>query len=225
MTFEIKSSPDFAIIDCTLADGESVVAESGAMVSMSSNIKMKTQARGGMFAAAKRKFLGGESIFQNTFTATGGEGQVMLAPGCPGDVISFELDEGRSLMIQSSAYVAATPDVVLDTKWGGVKGFFSGTGMFLLKATGPGTVFVASYGAVYPKKVDGEYIVDTDHIVAFQDSVEYSITKVGGIKSLFFGGEGLVAKFSGTGMVYAQTRSPGQLAGFLHPFRPVKNNN
>lgn len=225
MPYEIKSSPDFAIIDYKLAAGESVVAESGAMVSMSSNIKMKTEARGGIFAAAKRKLLGGESIFQNTFTAEGGEGHVMLAPGSPGDIISFDLAEGKSLMIQSSAYVAATPDVTLDTKWGGVKGFFSGTGMFLLKATGPGTVFVASYGAIYPKNCEGEYIVDTDHIVAFEDTVNYSISKVGGIKSLFFGGEGLVAKFSGNGMVYAQTRSPGQLASFLHPYRPVKNSN
>lgn len=225
MNYEIKSSPDFAIVDVDLEDGESVVAESGAMISMSANVKMKTEARGGVLAAAKRKLLGGESIFQNTYTAKGGTGRVMLAPGCPGDIIAFDLEAGRSLMIQSSAYVGATPDVELDTKWGGARGFFSGVGLFLLKATGPGTVFVASYGAIYPKRCDGEYIVDTDHIVAFQDSVEYRISKVGGIKSLFFGGEGLVARFSGQGMIYAQTRSPSSLAAFLHPFRPVKNNN
>ena len=138
---------------------------------------------------------------------------------------AFDLEAGRSLMIQSSAYLAATPTIQLDTKWGGAKGFFSGVGMFLLKASGPGTVFVSSYGAIYPKRCDGQYIVDTDHIVAFQDSVTYSISKVGGIKSLFFGGEGLVAKFSGQGMIYAQTRSPSSLAAFLHPYRPVKNNN
>jgi uncharacterized protein (TIGR00266 family) len=225
MPYEIKSSPDFAFIDYQLDTGESVVAESGAMVSMSSTIKIKTEARGGVFAAAKRKLLGGESIFQNTFTAEGGPGRVILAPGSPGDIIPFELEAERSLMIQSSAYVAATPDVQLDTKWGGAKGFFSGTGMFLLKTTGPGTVFVASYGAIYPKRCEGEYIVDTDHIVAFQDTVEYRISKVGGIKSLFLGGEGLVARFSGQGMIYAQTRAPTALAAFLHPYRPVKSNN
>jgi uncharacterized protein (TIGR00266 family) len=225
MHYEIKSSPDFAIIDCRLGKGESIVAESGAMVSMSPTVTMKTQARGGILAAAKRKLLGGESLFQNTFTAEEDNGQVMLAPGSPGDIIAFDLEPDRSLMIQSSAYVAATPDVTLDTKWGGAKGFFSGTGLFLLKATGPGTVFVASYGAIYPKQCDGEYIVDTDHIVAFQDSVSYRISKVGGIKSLFFGGEGLVARFSGTGTIYAQTRSPSSLASFLHPYRRVQNNN
>jgi uncharacterized protein (TIGR00266 family) len=225
MPYEIKSSPDFAMIDYTLADGESVVAESGAMVSMSSNVKMKTEARGGILAAAKRKLLGGESIFQNTFTAEGGEGRVQLAPGAPGDVMAFELSEGQSLMVQSSAYVAATPTVNLDTKWGGAKGFFSGVGMFLLKATGPGTVFVSAYGAVYEKQCDGAYIVDTDHIVAFEDSVTYNISKVGGIKSLFFGGEGLVARFEGQGKIYAQTRSPGSLAAFLHPYRPVKSKS
>jgi uncharacterized protein (TIGR00266 family) len=225
MPYEIKSSPEFAMIDCTLAAGESVVAESGAMVSMSGNIKMKTEARGGILAAAKRKLLGGESIFQNTYTAEGGPGRVMLAPGAPGDILPFELKEGKSLMIQSAAYVAATPGVTLDTKWGGAKGFFSGVGMFLLKATGPGTVFVSSYGAIFPKRCEGEYVVDTDHIVAFEDTVQYRISKVGGIKSLFFGGEGLVARFSGQGMIYAQTRSPSSLANFLHPFRPVKSKN
>lgn len=225
MPYKIKNSPDFAIIDYELADGESVISESGAMVSMSSNVKIKTEARGGILAAAKRKILGGESIFQNTYTATGGPGRVMLAPGSPGDILAFDLEPNRSLMIQSTAYVAATPDIKLDTKWGGAKGFFSGVGMFLLKATGPGTVFVASYGAIYPKRCEGEYIVDTDHIVAFQDTVEYRISKVGGIKSLFFGGEGLVARFKGQGMIYAQTRSPSSLAAFLHVYRPVRSNN
>jgi uncharacterized protein (TIGR00266 family) len=224
MPYEIKSSPDFAIIDYQLAEGESVIAESGAMVSMSSNVTMKTEARGGILAAAKRKLLGGESIFQNTFTAVGGPGQVMLAPGAPGDIAPFELEPQRALFIQSSAYLASTPDVTLDTKWGGARGFFSGVGMFLLKAVGPGTVFVNSYGAIFPKQCVGEYIVDTDHIVAFQDTVQYSITKVGGLKSLFFGGEGLVARFQGQGMIYAQTRGPSALAGFLHPYRPVKSN-
>ena len=133
--------------------------------------------------------------------------------------------ETRSLMTQSSAYLASTPEVTLDTKWGGARGFFSGVGLFLLKASGPGTVFVASYGAVLSKQCEGEYIIDTDHIVAFQDTLKYGITKVGGIKSLFLGGEGLVAKFSGQGMIYAQTRSPSALAGFLHPYRPTKSNN
>ncbi len=225
MPYEIKSSPDFAIIDYQLADGESVVAEAGAMVCMSPGVQMKTEARGGLLAAAKRKLLGGESIFQNTFTATGGPGRVMLAPGAPGDIIAFPLEPGRSLFVQSSAYLAATPDVTLDTKWGGAKGFFSGMGMFLLKATGPGTVFVCSYGGIFQKQCVGEYLVDTDHIVAFADSVQYGITKVGGIKSLFFGGEGLVARFSGQGMIYVQTRGPGGLASFLHAYRPVKSSN
>jgi len=223
MAHEIKSGPDFAIIDVTLQPGESIVAESGAMVAMSSNVKMKTEARGGLLAAAKRKLLGGESIFQNTYTAEGAPGRVMLAPGSPGDILAFDLEPGKSLFIQSSAYVAATPTVTLDTKWGGAKGFFSGTGFFLLKATGPGTVFISTYGAIFPKRCEGQYVVDTDHIVAFQDTVTYAVEKSGGLKSLFFSGEGLVARFSGSGMVYAQTRAPSVLASFLHPYRPVKN--
>jgi len=225
MPYEIKSSPDFAMIDFQLAEGESVIAESGAMVSMSANVQMKTEARGGILAAAKRKLLGGESLFQNTFTAAQGPGRVQLAPGAPGDVVAYNLEPGRSIFIQSSAYLASTPDVNLDTKWGGARGFFSGMGMFLLKATGPGTVFVCSYGAIFQKQCEGSYIVDTSHIVAFQDTVQYSITKVGGLKSFFFGGEGLVARFQGQGTIFVQSRSPSSLATFLHPFRPVKSSN
>ena len=225
MPYAIKHGPDFAIIDYALQPGEALVAESGAMLAMSSNVKMKTEARGGILAAAKRKLLGGESLFQNTFTCDSNPGRVMLAHGAPGDIVPFDLPQGRSLMIQSSAYVAATSTVTLDTKWGGARGFFSGMGLFLLKATGPGTVFVGVYGGMYPKRCDGQFIVDTDHIVAFEDTVQYTITKVGGIKSLFFGGEGLVARFSGQGMIFTQTHGPSALATFLHPFRPVKSSN
>ena len=95
--------------------------------------------------------------------------------------------------------------------------------MFLLKASGVGDLFISSYGAVHPVQVQGTYTVDTGHIVAFQETLQYSIRKVGGLKSLFFSGEGLVCEFSGHGMLWLQTRNPTTLASFMHPYRRVQS--
>ena len=219
-TIELK--PEYAMLTITLAPGDKVVAESGAMVAMDTHVKMKSAARGGLLKGMARKMMGGESFFQTTFEGGDRDGVVMLAPSAPGDVTEMQLAEGQSLMMQSSAFMACTEGVNLDTKWGGAKGFFSGTGMFLLKATGPGTVWFSCFGALHPIDVSGEYVVDTGHIVAFQEGLTYNVTKVGGLKSLFFGGEGLVARFTGQGRLWVQTRNPASFASFVAPFRPKK---
>ena len=225
METNINLKPEYAMLEVTLQPGEKLVAESGAMVAMDSDIKLTSKSRGGMLKGLKRKMLGGESFFQSTFEAESKPATVYLAPGAPGDIIGKELAENESIMIQSSCYMASTESVQLDTKWGGAKGFFSGTGMFLLKATGPGFVWLTSFGAMDEIDVETEYVLDTGHIVAFEQTLEYKISKVGGLKGMFLSGEGFVARFSGQGKLYFQTRNPDSFASFLHPFRPVKNNN
>jgi len=212
------------MLEIVLSPGAKVIAESGAMVGMDSNIKLTSKSRGGVLKGLKRAVLGGESLFQSTFEATTAPGRVLLAPGCPGDIMKMDLGAGQSLMIQSSGYLASTPDVQLDTKWGGAKGFFSGAGMFLVKATGPGTVWFNCFGAIVARDVNSDFTVDTGHIVAFEQSLNYSISKVGGLKGLLFSGEGLVAKFSGSGKLYLRRRNPASFASFLNPFRPAKSN-
>jgi uncharacterized protein (TIGR00266 family) len=221
MQSEIIASPDYAMVDVHLEAGEQLIAESGAMVGMTTNINLKTAARGGVLAGLKRKLLGGESFFINTFTAQNTPGTVHIAPAVPGDVIHATLNN-ETLNIQSTCFLASAPTVNLDTKWGGAKGFFSGTGMFLLKASGVGDLFISAYGAVHPVQVNGKYVVDTGHIVAFQETLTYSIRKVGGLKSLFFSGEGLVCEFTGHGMLWLQTRNAGSFAAWVHPFRRIE---
>ena len=225
MESNIELKPEYAMLAVTLAPGEKLVAESGAMVGMDSHINLTSKARGGVLKGLKRKALGGESFFQSTYEASSQPGIVYLAPASPGDILELDLEAGRTLMVQSSCYLASTPEVTLDTKWGGAKGFFSGTGLFLLKLTGPGRVWITSFGAMAKQDVELQYVVDTGHIVAFEETLEYRISKVGGLKSLFFSGEGLVARFSGTGALYVQTRDPGKLASLLHPFRPVEKSD
>jgi uncharacterized protein (TIGR00266 family) len=228
MRFDIIDAPNFALLRIGFdAAGEKIVAESGAMVAMGSEIDVQTSMRGGLLAAAKRKVLGGESIFQNTFTAKQAGQDLYLAPPAEGDLRQKVLAPNEPFFLQSGAYVAHIGDeLVLDTKWGGVKGFFSGVGLFLLKITGPGTIFYASYGALHEVNVGAEgYTADTGHIVGFTHGLEYKVRSFGGMKGLFFSGEGLVADFNGQGTLLLQTRNPASLASFLHPFRPVKARN
>jgi uncharacterized protein (TIGR00266 family) len=224
MQSKIELNPEYAMLEVEIMPGEKLIAESGAMVAMDSAIKLTSKSRGGILKGLKRKVLGGESFFQSTYEAENQPGKVYLAPGAPGDIKEFELAPGQSLMIQSSCYMASTPEVNLDTKWGGAKGFFSGTGMFLLKATGPGKVWITSFGALATQEVESAFTVDTGHIVAFEETLDYGISKVGGLKGLLFSGEGLVAKFSGHGKLFIQTRNPSSFAAFLNPFRPVEKN-
>lgn len=212
--------------------GEQFITEAGAMVGRDTAVNMETSMRGGMGAALKRKLLGGESLFQNTFTASAAGERLQVAPPTEGDVMHVGLNPGSgAIFIQSSGYLASTPGVELDTKWGGAKGFFSGAGMFLVKASGQGDLFISSFGAIHAVEIgkpgtpgENGYTVDTGHILAFTEGVDYKVDKVGGLKSLLASGEGLVAKFHGQGTVYLMTRNPGALGAFIYPFRPTKSN-
>ncbi|MCO4763014.1 MAG: TIGR00266 family protein [Myxococcales bacterium] len=227
MRHEILGSPDFTTARITFEGaGESVVAESGAMLAMTGGVQMKTAMRGGLLAAAKRKVMGGESLFQNTFTSTAPGQELLLAPAPEGDLKSRVLQPGEPFFLQSGAYVAHIgDDLKIDTAWGGAKGFFSGVGLFLLKIVGPGTVLYGSYGAIHAVEVDGTYVCDTGHIVGFTSGLQYRIDKFGGFKSLFLSGEGLVCNFSGQGTLLLQTRNPPTLANFLEPYRRVQKSN
>ncbi|MBU0552955.1 TIGR00266 family protein [Myxococcota bacterium] len=227
MRTEILQSPNFGLLRVTFdAPGEQIVTEAGAMVSMSPGLEMSTNMRGGLMAAAKRKVMGGESLFQNTYTSTFGGQEILLAPAPEGDLQSRVLRDGEVFFLQSGAYMAHSGDVQIDTKFGGVKGFFSGAGLFMLKLTGPGEVFFNSYGALHTIDVaDGGYICDTGHIIGFEETLQYTVRKFGGFKGLFFSGEGLICEFTGHGKLYVQTRNVPTLASFLEPFRPEKKSS
>jgi uncharacterized protein (TIGR00266 family) len=222
LRYTIEYSPSFALGIISLETGEQVQAEAGAMVSMSETIGMESAIRGGLVSGLKRTFLAGESLFINTFTAQA-PGEVTVAPALPGDIIALDVSN-QTLFVQSGSFLAATMGVNVDTKWGGGKTFFSREGLFLLKCTGQGTVFVSSYGAI--RLIDlgpGErYRVDTGHMVAFDESAKYEVGRAGGWKTTLMGGEGLVCKLTGPGRFYLQTRSPESFLQWLVPQLPGK---
>lgn len=219
MQVEILYRPSYSLASVRLAPGESIRAEAGAMVSMSGGVRMETKMQGGLLGALKRSVLGGESFFINTFTAESA-GDVALAPSLPGDIIPIALD--GELYIQSGSYLASSEGVEIDTKWGGAKSFFSREGLFLLKATGRGTVLVASYGAIHPIGLGaGERIsIDTGHMVAFDATVRYTVKRAGGLKVTLLSGEGLICEYVGPGRVWMQTRSEDSFLSWLIPRLP-----
>ena len=224
MRTEILYRPSYSLAIVQLNEGESILTEAGAMVSMSATIDIQTSARGGILKALARSLLGGESFFMNTFRASRGAGEITLAAALPGDLIQMELS--GEMLIQSGSYLASAPDIQIDTKWGGARSFFAGEGLFLLKASGRGPILISSYGAIHEKQLAlGErYVVDTGHIVAFDGTTSYQVRKVGGLKSTIFGGEGLVAEFAGPGRVFLQSRSPGAFLNWLIPQLPTRSS-
>jgi uncharacterized protein (TIGR00266 family) len=214
MKFDIEGNPDVGDLTVTLDEGESIWAEAGAMSRMTGDMEMTTRLIGGFFKAMIRKLVGGESLFVGDVTAPRPGAFVSLAPSIPGTVLHRRLED-ESLYLTAGSFLACTPGLQLKTRFGGLRAFFSGEGAFFVEATGTGDVFFNSYGAVVERAIDGEFTVDTGHLVAWEPTLSYRIGTLGGFKQTFFSGEGLVMKFSGQGKIYLQTRHLGSMAGWL----------
>lgn len=220
MNIEIGYRPAHALAQVNLENGESVIAEAGAMVGMSSNINMETQS-GGMMSGLKRMF-GGESFFRNTFTAQGAAGEVLLAHAVCGDMQILEMTQ-YGYFLQSGAFIACTPAVNIETSRGGFKGFFSGAGAFVLQATAQaeGQVLVGAFGGIQELQCDGNLVIDTGHLVAWDATLQYKVGKSGaGWIASYLSGEGLVCHFEGQGRIWIQTRNPveyGMTVGSMLP--------
>jgi uncharacterized protein (TIGR00266 family) len=223
-TWEIQHQPSFALAIVHLQPEQSILAEAGAMVSMSANVELQSQMKGGLLGALKRA-AGGESAFVSTFTARGGPGEVTMAPGMPGDIAGLELNN-QLFFVQSSSYLAGDASLTVDTRWGGAKSFFAGEGLFVLQIYGTGLLLVSSFGAIHRKQLaPGErYVVDTGHLVAWEGSTQYTLRKAatGFFRSLV-SGEGIVAEFMGPGEILIQTRNLAAFAGLMKPFFPSQS--
>lgn len=215
--FRMECKPDYGFVTIKIPSGKKLKVEAAAMATMDTNIEMKTKLKGGL-----SRFLSGESLFINEFSAKNGSGEIQLAPACPGDVEHIYLSN-EVIYLQNSAFLASSDNLNIETKFQGLsKGFFSGESFFLIKCSGTGDLWFNSYGGIIPINVEDGYVVDTGHIVAFTDGLQYDISRVGGYKSLFFSGEGLVCRFSGKGKVWIQTRKITPFLGWVNPFRPSK---
>jgi uncharacterized protein (TIGR00266 family) len=222
MQIDIKYNPSYALAVVKLAGGEQIKAEGGAMVSKSASVGIQTgrASKGGLMKSLKAAFMGGESFWMNTFTAPGEGGEVTLAPTLPGDIARITVS--KTVFVQSTSFLAGSPSLDIDTKFQGLKGFFSGESLFFLKISGSGELLISSFGGIEEMTVRGSLIVDTGHLVAFEEGLTYQVKKVGGWKSFFLGGEGLVCHFSGSGKIWIQSRNVPSLTSWLRAKLPPK---
>jgi uncharacterized protein (TIGR00266 family) len=211
MKVDIKMRPGSSVAEVQLDANEKIVTEGGAMVAMSSHFTVNTTTRsrgsdGGVMAGLKR-MLSSESIFLNHYTANGKGGTIYLGTPLPGDIEVFEL-KGKKIFVQGGSYMASSEEVVLNTVWQGAKNILSGESLFWIELSGQGIAILNAFGVIYPIEIDGEYIVDTGHIVAYEEGLNFEITKAGSSwVASFLGGEGFVCKFRGKGTVWCQSHS------------------
>jgi uncharacterized protein (TIGR00266 family) len=225
MQVEILYRPSYSVARVVLDRDEKVQVESGGMVGMSPDLLMETEAKGGILKSIARSMFGGESFFMNTYTGVEDGDRILLAPPLPGDIAMVEM-QGGSLMVQSGSYLASSEGIQVDTKWSGAETFFGSEGLIMLRVSGTGTLIISSYGAIHPMelKAGEKYVVDTGHLVSFEEQIGYDVKKVAGWKSTLFSGEGLVAELTGPGEVNLQSRSQDSFLSWLIPLLPERTS-
>ena len=205
-------------VTCDLEAGETMINQSGSMVWMSPNMEMQTTAGG--FGKAFGRLFSGESIFLNTYTAQGGPGSITFATSFPGKIRAVEITPDRPLIIQKSAFLAATSGVELSVffqKKMGV-GFFGGEGFIMQKLSGNGIAFIEvdGDGVDYELRAGEQLIVDTGYLATMDPTCTMDIKTVKGVKNVLFGGEGLFhTVVTGPGKVTLQTMSITQFTATI----------
>jgi uncharacterized protein (TIGR00266 family) len=212
------------VVTIELGEGEKVFGEAGSMVYLTPNMKMEAKARGGLLKGLGRKFMG-ESFFMTEFSPAGGTGLVAFAGNAPGTIKEIELKDGREFIVQKDAFLCAEDSVELSVAFQKRLGsiFFGGEGFILERLNGKGTAFIHACGDFIEMDLkEGESIkVDTGSVVGWEGTVSYDIERVKGIKTIFFGGEGLfLTKLTGPGKIIIQSMTLHNLAMALYPFMP-----
>jgi len=225
MEAEFTHRPSYTHLIVKLQEGESVLAEPGAMVGHSETVSVDTTtSRDGLVSSAK-SLLGGESAFANEFTAEDGPGQVTLAPPAPGDVMEHELNN-ETLYATDGAFLAATTDIDITSELGGLRSMIGEAGLTPLALKGTGSAFINAYGGLERVELSqGEsYVLDNENLIAWDDTIDFSTRRVGGLKSTLLSGEGLVFEFTGPGTAWYQTRDLNGFVSLIQPMLPSSSN-
>lgn len=218
MKHEIRYKPSYSMLVVNLEQGEKITAESGAMTYMDPNIDVHTRKREkSLLGSIGLAIFGRQSFWVNDYTASIGPGEVAFVSAPVGDIETLDVKPNQGYIIQKAAYIASTENVNLDVKWEGfTKGLF-GQGLFMIKVTGNGALFINTFGAIDKHTLESgqTLIVDNFHLVAFSDTCNYKVTKFGGLKETLLGGEGLVTRITGPGDIYIQTKNLREFVEWL----------
>ena len=227
MDVEVMDRGAFSWVLVGLEGEEQFVSESGAMFRASTNIDIEVTTRGGAgggIMGGIGRSLAGESFFLSTYRTTDTRpGEVGLAPTHTGQIQKIDCHGASRWLCAGGSYLGSSKSLDLDTSFQGIRGMFSGESLSFMRVTGEGPLVVGAFGKLTEANVDGQFTVDTGHVVAFEETLQYSIGKAAGsfIKS-FLVGEGLVLKFSGTGRVYVQSHNPDEFGRRLGSLLPPR---
>ncbi|MDF2485906.1 MAG: hypothetical protein K0R46_2074 [Herbinix sp.] len=226
MRYEIVGEP-LPVVTCHVNPGETLITERGSMSWMSPNMKMETSTNGGIGKALGRMF-SGDSLFQNRYTAIGGEGMIAFASSFPGSIRALEIGPGNNMIVQKSSFLASEASVELSLhfqkKLGA--GLFGGEGFIMQKLSGHGIVFIEidGYAMEYTLQPGQQMVVDTGYLAAMTESCSMEIHTVPGLKNMFFGGEGIFnTVVTGPGKIILQTMPVISVANTLIPFLPTSS--
>ena len=231
MKHTISHGPSFAWLTLDLEPGEVVTAEAGAMVTMTPSLDINTRlnspTKNGFFGklvafiiAIVRKFIGGETMFVNDFTARDHGGQIRLAPPLSGFIVHRRLENER-ILLTSGSYLASGRGLDMKLRFGGLQAILSKEGVFFVEVSGTGDLWMNAYGGITEVPIDGSFVVDNGHIVAFDSGLNFNIkTAGGGLMGAVASGEGFVCEFQGKGTLWIQSRNTVALAGWVTRFLP-----
>jgi len=190
---------------------------------------MQMDTKGGGLGKMFSKAFSGESMFQNHYTARGGDGLIAFCSSFPGQIKALRIAPGQEMIVQKSAFLASEAGVNLSIhfqkKLGA--GLFGGEGFIMQRLSGSGTAFVEIDGELieYQLKPGQKLIVDTGYVAGFEGTVQMDIQTVSGAKNVFFGGEGLFnTVLTGPGRVWLQTMPISSVAGAIRPYIPTGSN-
>jgi len=219
MQVETRHSPSFTVARCTLAGGEAVQVEGGAMIAHSAGVVLESKSQGGIMAGLKRSVLGGGSFFVTSYTAPAQGGWVDVAGVLPGDTVSIDVTPDQPFFLRRGSWIANSSGVTVDTQWGGMANLFGGEGGFGFRAAGQGQALCSIYGAVDVIDLEaGETVtIDTGHVVAYHLDVRFQMRRAvqGRTFQSMKSGEGWVFDFTGPGRVLLQSRNPEAFAHWV----------
>jgi len=226
MQWKITGTEGFATLDFILNVEDVVRAQPRSMVLMGTGIEISAAVGGdlnsGGILSGIKGMLAGESFASATFKSKRNAERLSLAPDTIGPILPIDLAINQDLLIAKGAYLACEPSITLKTQYGGVKSLLAKKGLYLLRATGPGHVFLTGAGEIreFSLEKDERVAIDNDYVVAFESTVQYSVvTAAKGLKDSILSGEGIINRYTGPGIVYYQTRSklkPGMLSTIIN---------
>lgn len=227
MKASVIGHSSFQSLHVELGQGEYFYSEAGKMVRCSTgvDIDITIQKKGGGLLGALKRMMSADSFFYSRYTGQGGGPQeVVVAPTMMGNVRVLQLDGTKTWITSGGSYLASGPEVSSEAKWQGLgAGFLGGESLMYVHNSGTGFLAVEAFGTIHEVEVNGDFIVDTGHLVAFENTLEFKIGKAGGswIKS-FFSGEGFVMTFKGHGKLLIQSHNGSSFGGALGPLLPKR---